>query len=112
MFAFLFVQTVVNKSLTSGIFPQPWKEAKISPIFKTGSKDDVNNYRPISILPTLSKIIEKWIQKHFINIPIVSTNRAEYLSSQNRTEQNITLFKYNISGHSQVAYENKCIHDN
>ena len=61
------ISYLVNKSLTSGIFPQPWKEAKISPIFKTGSKDDVNNYRPISILPTLSKIIEKWIQKHLMS---------------------------------------------
>ena len=61
------ISYLVNKSLTSGIFPQQWKEAKISPIFKTGSKDDVNNYRPISILPTLSKIIEKWIQKHLMS---------------------------------------------
>ena len=58
---------IINKSLESGIFPQPWKEAKISPIFKCGSKDDVNNYRPISILPTLSKIIEKWIHKHLMS---------------------------------------------
>ena len=61
------ISYVINKSLASGIFPQPWKEAKISPIFKNGSKDDVNNYRPISILPTLSKIIEKWIQKHLMS---------------------------------------------
>ena len=59
-----YIQT--NKSLASGIFPKPWKEATISPIFKNGSKDDVNNYRPISILPTLSKIIKKWIQKHLM----------------------------------------------
>ena len=59
---------IINGSLASGIFPQPWKEAKISPIYKGGgSKDDVNNYRPISILPTLSKIIVKWIQKHLMS---------------------------------------------
>ena len=53
---------MINKSLASGVFPGIWKHAKVNPIFKAGSKDDVNNYRPISILPTLSKIIEKWIQ--------------------------------------------------
>ena len=53
---------MINKILTSGVFPGIWKHAKVNPIFKAGSKDDVNNYRPISILLTLSKIIEKWIQ--------------------------------------------------
>ena len=52
---------IVNKSIESGGFPCTWKNAKVNPIFKTGDKDSVNNYRPISILPTLSKIIEKWI---------------------------------------------------
>ena len=50
---------IIDKSLASGVFPRIWKHAKVNPVFKTGSKDDVNNYRPISILPTLSKIIEK-----------------------------------------------------
>ena len=53
---------IINKSIESGVFPGTWKNAKVNPIFKTGDKDNVNNYRPISILPTLSKIIEKWIQ--------------------------------------------------
>ena len=53
---------MINKSLASDVFPAIWKHAKVNPVFKAGSKDDVNNYRPISILPTLSKIIEKWIQ--------------------------------------------------
>ena len=51
---------IINKSIESGVFPCTWKNAKVNPIFKTGDKDNVNNYRPISILPTLSKIIEKW----------------------------------------------------
>ena len=42
-----------------------WKEAKVTPLFKTGNKEDVNNYRPISILPTLSKLIEKWVERQF-----------------------------------------------
>ena len=54
---------IINKSIESGIFPCAWKNEKVNPIFKNGEKDNVNNYRPISILPTLSKIIEKWIEK-------------------------------------------------
>ena len=50
---------IINKSILSGDFPSLWKEAKVKPLYKAGAKDDVNNYRPISILPTLSKLIEK-----------------------------------------------------
>ena len=53
---------MINKSIESGVFPGTWKNAKVNPIFKAGDKDNVNNYRPISILPTLSKIIEKWTE--------------------------------------------------
>ena len=53
---------IINKSITSGIFPSVWQNAKVKPLHKSGAKDEVNNYRPISILPTLSKIIEKWTQ--------------------------------------------------
>ena len=49
-----------KQNVISGTFPKAWKEAKV-PTFKSGSKEDVNNYRPISILPTLSKIIERWV---------------------------------------------------
>ena len=49
-----------NKSLSSGIFPDKWKEAQVTPIFKkNGSPSDLKQYRPISLLPCLSKILEK-----------------------------------------------------
>ena len=57
---------IINRSIESGIFPCIWKNAKVNPIFKSGDKDNVNNYRPISILPTLPKIIEKWIEKNLM----------------------------------------------
>ena len=54
-----------NKSITSGKFPSLWKEAKVKPLYKADSKEDVNNYGPISILQTLSKLIEKWVGSQF-----------------------------------------------
>ena len=56
---------IVNRSITSGKFPSVWKEAKVKPLYKADSKEDVNNYRPISILHTLSKLIEKWVGSQF-----------------------------------------------
>ena len=44
-----------------GLFPHYNKIAKVVPILKNGSSEDVNNYRPISLLPTFSKIMEKLV---------------------------------------------------
>lgn len=54
---------LINMSLESGLVPTPWKAAKVNPVFKSGSKNDFGNYRPISILPIVSKIIEKAVHK-------------------------------------------------
>ena len=50
---------ICNKSFEQGIFPDKMKIAKIIPIFKSGEKSSFNNYRPISLLPQFSKILEK-----------------------------------------------------
>ena len=50
---------VINLSLTQGIFPDEMKLAKVLPLFKSGDRSSINNYRPISLLPCFSKIIEK-----------------------------------------------------
>ena len=50
---------IINNSFQSGIFPDSLKIARVVPVFKGGDDDDVNNYRPISILPTLSKILDR-----------------------------------------------------
>ena len=51
--------SIINKSFQEGIFPEQMKVARVTLIFKEGSKADVNNYRPISLLNTFSKIYEK-----------------------------------------------------
>ena len=50
-----------------GLFPQIFKTAKVIPIFKSGSKQQANNYRPISLLPCLSKVQEKLIKTRLVN---------------------------------------------
>ena len=54
---------LVNKSIISGTVPGQLKCAKVFPIFKGRSKSDPSDYRPISILPTISKIFEKHVNK-------------------------------------------------
>ena len=52
---------VINASITSGIVPISWKMADVIPLHKSGCKLDPNNYRPVSILPTVEKITERII---------------------------------------------------
>ena len=58
---------IFNKSLSLGAVPDIYKIAKVIPVFKTGDKNDPNNYRPISLLPAFSKILEKIVYKRVIN---------------------------------------------
>ena len=50
---------IINISLLYGVVPSAMKLAKITPIFKSGDTSIVGNYRPISLLPTFSKILER-----------------------------------------------------
>ena len=52
---------IINQMLTTGIFPDAFKVAKIIPIFKKGDSSLLVNYRPISLLPTISKVFERVI---------------------------------------------------
>ena len=59
--------SLINKSLSDGAFPKLWKSAKVSALFKGGDKLSKDNYRPISILPTVSKIIERAVHLQLSN---------------------------------------------
>ena len=73
------ISILVNKSLSSGRYPDSFKEANIVPIYKKGDKLDICNYRPISILPLFSKIFEKCVVKQLLSFSdrfsIICTNQ-------------------------------------
>ena len=56
-----------NLTLQRGIFPDIWKQANVITIFKKGDKSSHNNYRPVSLLSSVGKVMEKCIFKHMFN---------------------------------------------
>ena len=66
------IKHMYNQSITEGLFPDSWKRAIIIPLKKEGNSEDVNNLRPISLLPTPGKLLEK----------LIHTRTMKYLENQ------------------------------
>ncbi len=56
---------IFNLLISTGIFPDEWKVARVVPIHKNGSLQATGNFRPVSILSTLSKLLEKHVHIAF-----------------------------------------------
>ena len=52
---------IYNQSLSTGSFPAAWKRSNVTPVHKGGESDDPGNYRPISVVPVVAKVLEKII---------------------------------------------------
>ena len=75
---------VIIKSLESGVFEQDWKNARMTPIYKDDSYiNDENNYRPISVINYIAKMIECLVSYQIIlfwkNIVFISMDQSAYL---------------------------------
>lgn len=64
------LKNLINECLLTGFFPKCLKRALVVPIHKSGAKDSPDNYRPISLLPCISKIFEKVVYKRIIDFCI------------------------------------------
>ena len=77
--------------LTTGIFPDAFKVAKIIPIFKKGNSSLLVNYWPISLLPTISKVFERVIHdqmyEYFNNFNLLAELSYTVFAKKN-TQQN------------------------
>ena len=78
---------IFNLSLRSGIFLKKFKFVKVVPIFKKGARHDVSNYRPISLFPVFSKILEKLVYRRLLS----------FLTRQNFFHENQFGFRKNYS---------------
>ena len=73
--------------MNSGVFPESMKTAKVIPLFKSGSRSCLDNYRPISLLPCFSKILER----------IVLTRYKTFMKKNNKYYVNQFGFRENSS---------------
>ena len=94
------ISIIVNKSIDieCGKVPDLMKTAKVIPIFKSKAKDDLSNNRPISILPTISKILEK----------VVHHRLYQFIQKSNILYQNQYGFRHN---HSTLHAVTKLVSD-
>jgi hypothetical protein len=81
---------IINMCFENGIFPDSQKFARVLPIFKKGDRLEANNYRPISILPTLSKIIEKLVfdqlKVHLDNNKLINVAQSGFQKGKSTSE--------------------------
>ena len=87
-------------SITTGVFPAKLKVSKIIPIFKAGDHSSCDNYRPISLLSSISKILEKIVANSLVNHleinNVMYENQFGFLRGRS-TVHNITKLTNRIS---------------
>ena len=91
---------LVNKCIAQSVFPSAEKIAKVVPIYKSGSKQSMDNYRPISVLPVLSKVFEKVVHKQLSEYleknDLLSKNQYGFRNGRS-TQQAITILTDHIA---------------
>ena len=88
------IQIIFTNILSTSIYPDMWKIANVTPIFKKGDKQLIKNYRPISLLPICGKILEK----------IIFNDLYAYLHTNNLITKNQSGFRPGDSTTNQLLY--------
>ncbi len=97
-----YLTCIINTSLVTGVFPTAWKHAIVVPVYKNGDAENVNNYRPISLLPIISKILEK----------IVASQLMYYLEKKNLLSNNQHGFRPKLSTETALTVVTDEIYSN
>jgi hypothetical protein len=93
-----YLALIFNSCIEIGVFPDLMKHGKITPIFKAGDRCDPTNYRPISVLPALSKVFENIIYSqmatHFRSFGILHDRQFGFSKGKSTTDAGARLLKY------------------
>ena len=85
---------IFNVSLTTGELPRAFKVANIAPVYKSGDHEEAGNYRPISLLPIVSKVLEK----------IVSAQLKQFIQRNNLLPDTQFAYRANHSTEDALTY--------
>ena len=85
---------IFNVSLTTGELPRAFKVANIAPVYKSGDREEAGNYRPISLLPIVSKVLEK----------IVSAQLKQFIQRNNLLPETQFAYRANHSTEDALTY--------
>ena len=100
------LKSIINASLETGKVPKQWKIAKVIPLFKGGDKKNINNYRPISLLPAFSKVLKKVVRiqlyRHLANGILVQQQFG--FRNGRSTERAILNFMQNMERNRDKKY--------
>jgi hypothetical protein len=99
---------IFNKALSSGVFPDRLKHSIVKPIYKHGNKLNMSNYRPISILTSFSKVLEKLlhirISEHITKINILASEEFGF-----RAESSTVKATYKLLDEILAAMNSKAL---
>jgi len=85
---------IINKMLSSGIFPTCLKFSHISPIFKKGNKTELSAYRPVSLLTSFSKIFQKVIYNRLLqHVQVNNVITMDQYGFKNNGSTELAIFK-------------------
>ena len=89
------LRLIFSNILSTGVYPDIWKQANVTPVHKKGSKQLVSNYIPISLLPICGKLFERIVFKYTYNHPIsnnlITMNQSGYRPGDSTINQLIEL---------------------
>jgi exonuclease III len=92
------ISSLFNLSIAQGVYPDYFKIAKIVPVHKSGRRNLLNNYRPISLLPILNKIFEKLLYERLTNFitkhNIISENQFGFRKSRDTQQATLKLINF------------------